>query len=316
MILAGLMRRYRDRVPDVERIIAAMVDHGIVATAADIDNDHIAFRTMAVAHLGIASLEKVFLHHGYRRRDRYAFAQKYLDAYWYSPPRRGLPRVFISELRVRELPDNLQAIITAYTDTVITDPVDRLDLDDPHVVDDFLHRPLWPLPTWSHYRQLQQGSEYAAWVIFNRYYLNHFTISVHALAAQVATIGPFNEFLQHEVGVDLNDTGGVIKVSADGLLRQSSTVAQLIPARFADGDVHPIPGSYVEFAERLRLLDSDARRDGFEAANADRIFESTDTRQIRSTPGAAACRQRTTDRVRSLAPAAQGEQAAPGSRGS
>ena len=54
---------------------------------------------------------------------------------------------------------------------------------------------------------------------------------------------------------------------------------------FADGDIHTIAGSYVEFAERSVLpqfkgidkssLTSEHRRDGFETGNADKIFEST-----------------------------------------
>jgi hypothetical protein len=59
----------------------------------------------------------------------------------------------------------------------------------------------------------------------------------------------------------------------------------MIPATFADGDVHMISGSYVEFAERRPLpefahlpaheLRREHRREGFEAGNADKIFEST-----------------------------------------
>ncbi|MDZ7705568.1 MAG: DUF1338 family protein, partial [Trueperaceae bacterium] len=102
-VLDGLMRRYKARVPDVEAIIDAMIDEGIIDHADDIQNDHIAFRTMGVPQLGIASLEKIFLHYGYERRDRYDFAAKKLNAHWYSPPDPELPRIFISELRVADL---------------------------------------------------------------------------------------------------------------------------------------------------------------------------------------------------------------------
>src|SRR6056297_1464738 len=102
-VLDGLMRRYQERVPDVRGIIDAMIDEGIIERDSDIQNDHIAFRTMGVPHLGIASLEKIFLHYGYERRDHYDFAAKKLDAHWYSPPEPELPRIFISELRVSDL---------------------------------------------------------------------------------------------------------------------------------------------------------------------------------------------------------------------
>jgi len=288
VVLNGLMRRYRERVPDVDNIIKSMIEVGMIQAAEDIENDHIAFRTMGVPNLGIQSLEKIFLHLGYERRDRYNFEAKKLNAHWYSPPETSYPRIFISELRVEDLPAATQATIRSYTDEVTSDPVDVLDLDDGAAVDDFLHTGLWRLPTWEDYSALAEVSEYAAWVIYNRYYLNHFTISVHNLPEGYNTIEQFNAFLESK-GFKLNDSGGKAKTSKDGLLIQSSTVAEMIDANFNDGaggyTTHRISGSYVEFAERRVLaehteLAGDAitrahRRDGFEAANADRIFEST-----------------------------------------
>lgn len=121
-------------------------------------------------------------------------------------------------------------------------------------------------------------------MIYNRYYLNHFTVSVHTLPEGFDTIPAFNEWVEGH-GFTLNAAGGKVKTSPDGLLRQSSTVAEMIDAEFAGGDVHTISGSYVEFAERRPLpeyahlpkaeLTRAMRREGFEAGNADKIFEST-----------------------------------------
>jgi hypothetical protein len=291
-VLDGLLQRYRAHVPDVDAIMAAMVRHGLVATERAIENDHIAFRTMGVPRLGIASLEKVFLHYGYERRDRYEFPEKKVSAHWYAPPRDSFPRIFISELRVPELSADARAIVHRYTGLVPADPVASVDLDNAAAVVAFLHAPLWPTPTWADYVRLLDESEFAAWVIYNRYYLNHFTVAVHNLPPAVASVDAFNRFLEQN-GFTLNDAGGKTKVSDDGKLLQSSTVAAMVDADFADGrggtERHRIAGSYVEFAER-RVLDQFAhlppgevgrahRREGFEAANADRIFESTYTAQ-------------------------------------
>lgn len=283
-VLSGLMQRYKERVPDVQKIIEALKSENIVSDIDEIENDHIAFRTLGVPHLGIASLEKIFLHYGYQRRDYYRFKEKKLNAYWYAPPLDHYPRIFISELRVQDLSSAAQEIITSYTDEVTSDPVDKLNLNDGIAVDSFLHSGLWRLPTWQDYSALSNESEYAAWTIYNRYYLNHFTISVHNLKEGFNTIEQFNQFLlRHDI--KLNNAGGIIKESPDGGLLQSSTVAQVIEASFADGDKHPISGSYVEFAERRILpafshlspaeIKRQHRREGFEAANADKIFEST-----------------------------------------
>jgi hypothetical protein len=136
---------------------------------------------------------------------------------------------------------------------------------------------------------LLEESEYAAWVIYNRYYLNHFTISVHNLSAPYDSVANFNQYLER-LNIRLNDAGGKVKISPDGLLLQSSTIAGMVDAEFADGSRHSIAGSYVEFAERRVLpqfahlpvdqVRREHRRDGFEAQNADKIFESTYTSQI------------------------------------
>lgn len=285
-VLGGLMRRYSERVPDVGRILGAMESEGLVASRDEIENDHIAFRTMGVPQLGIQSFEKIFLRYGYQKREPYFFASKKLDAFWYAPPTPRHPRIFVSELRVGDLSEEAQRIIRSYTDEVKADPVDSLDLNDGGAVDQFLHSGLWRLPTWADYSRLLEESEYAAWVIYNRYYLNHFTISVHNLKPPHDTVQGFNVFLEF-IGVKLNDSGGKIKVSPDGLLLQSSTVAEMVDAEFADGSRHRIAGSYVEFAERKVLPEfanvanpgREHRRDGFEAGNADKIFESTFTSQ-------------------------------------
>ncbi|NJN19500.1 MAG: DUF1338 domain-containing protein [Oscillochloris sp.] len=283
-VLAGLMRRYQERVPDVAAIARAMVHDGLIESADAIENDHIAFRTMGVPQLGIASLEKIFLHYGYQRRERYNFESKKLNAFWYSPPRADLPRIFISELRIGDLSEEARRIITSYTDEVVGDPVDRLDLDNADEVDAFLHRGLWRLPTLADHRRLAEESEYAAWVIYNRYYLNHYTVTIHNLPQGYNTIADFNNFLEGH-GFKLNDSGGKIKESPDGKLLQSSTVAEMIEAEFANNERQRISGSYVEFAERRPLdafahlpvheLRREHRREGFEAGNADKIFEST-----------------------------------------
>jgi len=278
------MRRYSERVPDVGKILGAMESHGLASNRLEIENDHIAFRTMGVPQLGLKSFEKIFTHYGYQKRDPYHFEAKKLDAFWYAPPEPIYPRIFVSELRVGDLSAEAQRIIHSYTDEVKSDPVDLLDLEDGAAVDQFLHSGLWRLPTWEDFSRLLEESEYAAWVIYNRYYLNHFTVSVHNLPAPCDTVEGFNVFVEG-LGVKLNNSGGKIKISPDGMLLQSSTVAEMVGAEFAGGDRHLISGSYVEFAERQVLAEyrelskaeigRQHRREGFEAGNADKIFEST-----------------------------------------
>ena len=212
------------------------------------------------------------------------FPEKKLNAYWYSHPKKKYPRMFISELRVPDLSSQAQKVINKYTAGIKSDPVDDLDLNNVEEVYSFFTRSLWKLPTLHDYNELREESEYAAWVIYNRYYLNHFTISIHDLPEPFNKLEDFNLFLK-SIGIRLNKSGGEIKTSKDGLLRQSSSVAGTVLAKFQNGEIAKIPGSYIEFAERSVLpkyselnkdqIKNSHRRDGFEAANADKIFEST-----------------------------------------
>ena len=188
LILESLFDTYSKRVPDVKKITSALIESKIINHQNDIINDHIAFRTMGVKNLGIKSLEKIFLHHGYVKRDFYSFENKKLNAYWYSHSEKNMPRIFISELRVDELSKETTEIIYKYTNQVTTDPVDKLDLNSYSEVINFLSKPLWNLPTVDDYNNLLKESEYASWVIYNRYYLNHYTISVHELSKNYNTL--------------------------------------------------------------------------------------------------------------------------------
>lgn len=283
-ILRSLFEPYKERVPDVKKITQSMITKGLIKDDSEIVNDHIAFRTLGVPHLGIASIEKIFLHYGYKKRAPYFFDKKKLDAFWYEPPFSHYPRIFVSELRVQDLTKKAQDIIYSYTSCLEYDPVDDIDLNDHEQVSNFFYKPLWKLPSKHDYLALLEESEYAAWVIYNRYYLNHYTISVHELSGEYSKLENFNAFLE-SIGITLNTAGGIVKTSKDGLLKQSSSVAKVIKAKFANGEELDISGSYVEFAERLVLpefkslpknkLTSAHRRDGFESANADKIFEST-----------------------------------------
>ncbi|MCI0920480.1 DUF1338 domain-containing protein [Sphingobacterium rhinopitheci] len=290
IVLNDLFEHYRKNVVDVDKITNALLQNGVVQKQEDIVNDHIAFRTLGVPNLGIKSFEKIFLALGYTKKDYFNFEGKKLDAYWFAPPEPHYPRIFVSELRVGDLSQKTQDIIAKYTAAIVVDPVEAIDLNNGRQIAEFLQKPLWDIPTSEEYKALLEESEYAGWVIYNRYYLNHYTISIHELKDGYNTLEQFNDFLL-SIGVKLNNAGGVIKTSADGLLRQSSTVSALYNATFADDKIVQIAGSYVEFAERAVLpqfshlskeeITSVHRRDGFETNNADKIFESTYTTQIK-----------------------------------
>lgn len=278
--LKSLMSSYLQKVPDARKVLRLLDGHTVT-------NDHIAFRTIANEHLGISSVERIFLKCGYTKRDPYFFETKKLNAYWYSPPRENYPRIFLSELRVNELSEAAQTILHKYTNDITSDPMQAvIDFEDtdPTILGAsmarYLQSPIWKKdPTWEDYTALSEESEYAAWVLAtNSFAMNHFTISVDTLSPPLNDLTAFNAFLtQHDI--PLNRPESPIQTSGDGLLLQSSTKAAM--TKF--DDTHSIPSAYVEFAERkvlpeYRHLSNPLyrhRREGFETSNADVIFEST-----------------------------------------
>lgn len=244
--------------------------------------DHFAFRTFAIQGMGISSLASIFLDYGYSENtDELLFPSKKLRAKWYSPPHQDLPRIFISELLVDELSPECQAIIHKY----VNSPPGPAIIGKHAITSALMGTPPWPACSLVEFQTVSKESEYAAWCLTNGYSLNHTTVSVHRIQQLRGGIEELNALLENKGGFVLNREGGAVKTSPDGLLLQSSTVADTAEFVFADGVAEKIPASYIEFAERMPLpewqgreseeLDESKRRDGFETGNADKIFEST-----------------------------------------
>jgi hypothetical protein len=289
-IIEGIMSSYKISVPTLETILTLLQDKKIINSIADIENDHFAFRTIGIPQLGIESLAPIFTHYGYFRKEFLHFKEKKLDAYWFSPPSEKYPRIFISEIKVELLSSTAQQIIHKYTNHLTTNPALTLNKYDLPALCNYINNPQYPLPSYEEYKTLKEESEYASWVLVNQNKLNHFTFSVHNFSEPYDSLENFTLLLE-ENGITLNEAGGKIKVSPDKKLLQSSTVASKIEQTLSDGK-YKIPSSYIEFAERKPLAEFENipkeqlkrvhRREGFEAANADKIFESTYSSQIDS----------------------------------
>ena len=225
-------------------------------------NDHIALRTFNVAPLGIATLAQPFLDVGYEPRGDYVFESKKLVAKHFEHPDPKQPKVFISEIKVEECSEQLQAIVAQ-----LVAQVDVTKLKG----HEFLYGGrLWAL-SFADFQKLAEESEYASWLAAHGYGANHFTVSVNQLNAFDEVKG-VNDHLR-QAGFTINEFGGEVKGSPEVLLEQSSTMADKVSVHFKDGD-QVIPGGFYEFAKRYPMADGDLYP-GFVAASADKIFEST-----------------------------------------
>jgi len=233
------------------------------ATDGVVINDHVAFRTFANTPLKLDNLEPLILGMGYERQGSYDFSAKKLRAHSFIHPNPEVPKVFISELLTDQLSEEAQAILAKYTAQI---EVSELD---PSVFWSARH---WDMPSYDEYKTLMAETEYGAWLLAIGIRVNHFTVSINHLESTNC----IREVLQRvkDAGYAVNTVGGEVKGVPADLLEQGSTMADRQAYDFAGGEQHEIPTCFYEFALRHPNAEGEVYQ-GFIAANADKIFEST-----------------------------------------
>ncbi len=254
-----LWEQYAGLAPSAHRIHALFGARG-----ETVENDHIAFRTFNDPWIGIPVLATIFLEMGYEEKGSYLFPEKKLLARHYEHPESGYPRIFISELKVEELGAATAELVRTFLNEINTDNIVARRLS-------YAGR-LWNTPSYAIYRRLQEESEYAAWVYAYGFCANHFTVYTNALQ-YFPSLESVNDFLVQN-GFAMNQLGGAIKGTPAQLLEQSSILADRINVQFEEG-MFTVPGCYYEFARRYPDVNGNIYQ-GFIAASADKIFESTD----------------------------------------
>ncbi len=261
-LFARLWDKYVTITPSAHKIHALLVGE---EESDEIVNDHVAFRTFNLDKTRLDKLAAHFLALGYEEKGQYDFEAKKLDAKHFEHPDDTKPKVFISELRVGELSQQAQDIITRLVDQMDGELVNA---------ETFLYSgPQWELSK-EDYDTLLNESEYAAWLAAWGFQANHFTVSVNHLK-QTQSLTDVNTLLK-EAGFVLNTSGGEIKGGEDVCLAQSSTMADKADVRMG-AETLQIPSCFYEFAQRYAMPDGKLYQ-GFVAASADKIFESTNAR--------------------------------------
>lgn len=256
-LLEHMWSDYCQMNPEAQRIVNVLT-----AAGEKVLNDHIALRTFNLPGIGIHDLAKHFTKYGYKEAGEYHFKEKKLFAKHWQHEDLSLPKVFISELLVEEMPTSAQAIIHQAVKELPINQVNNFD---------FLYsgRP-WNM-SYKNFQELAAISEYAAWLCAWGFRPNHFTVIINELK-KLNEITVLNSFLK-ENGFKLNSFGGEIKGTPAEMLEQSSTMAAQIPVQFSDG-TFSVPGCYYEFAKRYKDQSGQLYH-GFIAKSADKIFEST-----------------------------------------
>jgi len=236
----------------------------LIAEGENVMNDHVAFRTFRSDRVGVDQFAKAFRSIGYEEKDDYQFEKKKLYAKHFEASDPNLPKVFISELKTEEFSPFVQNTVSRLISEIPEGFENKESLP-------YSGRP-WEI-SHSDYLKLLEESEYAAWLSAFGFRANHFTVFVNELTKYNDLVS-LNAFIETN-GYELNAAGGKIKGSKDVLLEQSSTKAKGIAVDFTDGSFE-IPACYYEFAKRYPEKGGDLYQ-GFVAASADKIFESTNT---------------------------------------
>lgn len=253
-------RSYSTENPSAKRIHDLFTAEGEAVV-----HDHIALRTFDDPRVDIDVITRLFRDQGYQPRGEYRFEAKKINGrHFEHPTAPDAPKVFVSELLTSQFSPYLQGQVAAALDSL-----DAAAYDDPELV---FRGSLWGTMSFDTYNRLREESEYAAWLLVYGYRANHFAISVNDLR-NFSSLQEVNAFVKGR-GYLMNTVGGEMYGTPEELLEQSSTKAEILPVQFSDG-TREIPSCFYEFT--LRYPDADGKLySGFIAANADKIFESTD----------------------------------------
>jgi hypothetical protein len=242
---------------------AAPSIHSLLEAAGEktIRNDHVALRTFNLENVNRRLVGDLFERHGYQRVPEVLnFPDKQLTADYYIHPDEFQPKVFISELSVEAMPEDMQQWIRSVTADCRLEGLGSL------------LAPTWRPVRYADYCRFAPQSEYAAWTAAFGIQINHFAILCNQLH-KFHQLRSLNRWLLVN-GFQLNMAGGAVKGSERELLLQSATMASNVKHLFAEG-YHTVPACFYEFAQRFNIECSGTLYQGFRADNASKIFEST-----------------------------------------
>jgi len=259
MIFERFWNRYSTENPGAKRIYDLFTARG-----EKVVHDHIALRTFDDPRMNIDVIARVFTANGYEARGNYEFkAKKLRGKHFEHKNDPTVPKVFISELLTDQFSDYLKTTVRRYLNS-LADSV----YADPDLV---YEGNIWGKVSFDTYNRLREESEYAAWLLVYGYRANHFAVKVNELK-QFPNLQSVNDFIKGN-GYLMTTVGGEIYGTPEELLEQSATLAEIQPIEFTGG-IHEIPSCFYEFTLRYNRPDG-TQYPGFIAANADRIFEST-----------------------------------------
>ncbi|MEZ5103621.1 MAG: DUF1338 domain-containing protein [Draconibacterium sp.] len=290
-----LWLQYIERVP-----YAKTYADLVTAKGGTVVNDHIAFRTFNT-HTGeqpegIRAIKHILNFLEYKSVEKYKFTKTMLNAVHFEHPDEMLPKIFVSQLEVDQLPEWAQEIVKGCVkDTLylLSDksiellnilknngwlPLEAADylLDD---LVNYFRRP-WNIPAKDSVLKINDVSQYGAWVLLHGNSVNHFTAYInYQNVKQWPDLETTCKALA-EAGVPMKET---MEGEKGSKLQQSSTLAvkEEVKVRTENGIEKIIwTYAYYELAERGFITENGNRKlfSGFLGEQAVHLFDMTKTR--------------------------------------
>ena len=262
-------------------------------------NDHIALRSLRLSldtpkgqvNLGINYLEQVANALGYVAAGEYVFPETHLYARHYSHPQEvefDLPKLFISELIVDELPDRIAQLIEKTVSSLqyeLTPHVTDFLAEDGNLesiaqkLQKIFTRP-WLPPQRFDVEEVNKVTQYGAWVLLHGYGVNHFTGYVNrhntpkypdidATVGGLVNLGvPMKAEIEGDISCGLRQTATQAVKEMVTVLDDKTGAEIQIPWTYA----------YYEIAQRYPVEIEPGKHilfDAFLGKNAQHLFEMT-----------------------------------------
>ncbi len=295
-LIAKLWEKYLERVPYALKYKELVSQKG-----GRVINDHVAFRTFNT-HTGeqpegIQAISHIIAPLGYQPAGKYNFPRRKLNAVHYEHPDELMPKIFVSQLEVNQLPVWAQNLIhqsVRETPYLLTDSgialLNLLQVEGALtneaaevLVDDliqYFRRP-WNAPSREALLKINDLSQYAAWVLLHGNSVNHFTAFINyqdvkewpdleSTCKALAKAGiPMKEKIEGK-------NGGKLQQSATFAVKEDTDVK-------GDDGVEKIcwPYAYYELAQRGFVKEKGRQKlfSGFLGDQAIHLFEMTRTRE-------------------------------------
>ncbi len=295
-VLTGLLDRlwsnYCDRVEYARRYRDLVLQKG-----GRVVNDHIAFRTFNTRTgqqpAGMEAIARLITPLGYEAAGAYEFKDKFLVAKHYQHEDPLMPKIFVSQLEVTELPReharalneavaDAQNLLDTDTQAMLRFPDTMLSQYDEGLTDrlyKFITQRPWSPPPREVVTEINKVSQYAAWTLLHGNNVNHFTAYINEQQVPEWPDIVTTSAALKAAGVPMKDS---IEGEPGSKLRQTATQAvdEDCEVREEDGRTGKLRWSYAyyELAERGTVPGPDGkpvRFNGFLGAQATHLFEMT-----------------------------------------